>query len=259
MAAATRNAAAATLKSLHKSGNPLILANVYDSLSARTVAALPSCNALASASYAVARANETSDDDMTLETSLSSVRGMAAVAKEFKKPLTIDIQDAYGSRLEEAIGALVGFGVAGVNLEDCDKDTGKLYSKPEAVDRIKRTLSTARHHRMPDFVVNARCDVLVKGGEFAEVLDRGKAYLAAGATTVFVWGGSQRGVSSAEVQQMVKEFGGRLNVSLKMTSDGLTVKQLAELGVARISIGPALQFVAMAAYAKEAERILTGA
>ena len=44
---------------------------------------------------------------MTLETNLSAVRGIVAVAKEFGKPLTVDIQDAYGKRLEESIGAMV--------------------------------------------------------------------------------------------------------------------------------------------------------
>jgi 2-methylisocitrate lyase-like PEP mutase family enzyme len=103
-------------------------------------------------------------------------------------------------------------------------------------------------------VVNARCDVLVQGGEISEVLERGKKYLEAGATTVFVWGG-KRGVSRAEVEQMVKVFGRRLNVSLKMSADGLTIKELAEIGVARISVGPALQFVAMKAFQSEAEKL----
>ena len=204
MATTTRNAVAVTLKALHKPGQPLVLANVYDILSARAVVALPSCKALATASYAVARAQGTEDDAMTLETNLAAVRGIASVAQEFNKPLTVDIQDAYGSRLEEAIGALVDLGVAGVNLEDCDKETQIMYSQAAAVSRIKRALSTARHHGMPDFVVNARCDTLIHGGKLSEVIQRGKAYLAAGATTVFVWGGSQRGVSSAEVSEMVR-------------------------------------------------------
>ena len=134
-----------------------------------------------------------------------------------------------------------------------------MYSKAESVSRIKRALSTARQHGMPDFVVNARCDTLVHGGDLSEVIDRGKAYLDAGATTVFVWGGSKRGVSRAEVAEMVKAFDGRLNVSMKLSLDGLRVKALSELGVARISIGPALQFIAMDAFAKEAEKILNEA
>jgi 2-methylisocitrate lyase-like PEP mutase family enzyme len=189
----SRNDLAQTLKSLHKPGRPLVLANVYDILSARAVAALPSCQALATASYAVARANGVDDDDMTFETNLDAARRIGAVAKEFGKPLTLDIQDAYGDRLEEAIQTAIDAGVVGVNLEDCDKDSQKMNSKATGVSRIKRALSTARQYGVPDFVVNARCDTLIHGGELAEVIERGTAYLDAGATTVFVWGGSQRG------------------------------------------------------------------
>ncbi|KAL6819141.1 Pyruvate/Phosphoenolpyruvate kinase-like domain-containing protein [Trichoderma camerunense] len=238
---AASNVLAATLKSLHRPGKPIIFTNVYDVLSARAVAALPSCKALATASYAVARANGTEDDDMDAQTNLRAVLPIAKVAAEFNKPFTVDIQDAYGEKLEE----------------DVNKDTQKFYSQQEAVERIRRTLKVAESLGVKDFVVNARCDVLVHGGQLSEVLARGKAYLAAGATSVFVWGGSQRGVSRDEVATMVKEFDGRLNVSMKLSPDGLNASQLSEIGVSRISIGPAIQFIAMDTYAKEAEKILT--
>ena len=246
---------AITLKSLHQPYRPLVLANVYDILSARAVAALPSCKALATASYAVARANGTEDDDMDFETNLRTVRGIAGAAAEFKKPFTVDIQDAYGDRLEEVFTELIKAGIVGANLEDCDKATQKLYSVEQAVDRIQRALKLAEKLGVKDFVINARCDTLVHGGELDEVLIRGKAYLAAGATTVFVWGGSQRGVSRNEVVRMVKEFDGRLSVGLKMTSGGLTVAELSKIGVARISVGPAIQFMAMDTFAREAEKL----
>ncbi|KAH8901223.1 Phosphoenolpyruvate/pyruvate domain-containing protein [Thozetella sp. PMI_491] len=246
------NKVAQTLKALHqRSHKPLVFANVFDILSARTVAALPAAEALATASYGVARAANTTDDDLTLEENLAAVKGIAAVANEFGKPLSVDIQDAYGSHLEDAISRLLDMGVSGINLEDCDK-SGKLYDIETATQRIQRVLEVARNRDVPDFVVNARSDVLVRGGALEEVLARGKKYLEAGATTVFVWGGG-RGVSTAEVEQLVKAFDGRLNVLLKQ--GGLTVRELADIGVARISVGPRLQSAGLAAYKKEAETI----
>jgi 2-methylisocitrate lyase-like PEP mutase family enzyme len=59
------------------------------------------------------------------------------------------------------------------------------------------------------------------------------------------------------VERMVKEFDGKLNVSMKLSPDGLNVAQLGDIGVARISVGPLLQFKAMETFAKEAEKILT--
>lgn len=253
------NATAKTLKELHRPHHPLILANVYDVLTARTVAELPSCRALATASYAVARANGTSDDDMTLETNVEACRSIAAVAREFGKPLTVDAQDLYGNRLEEAVGRLIDMGVSGVNLEDTDKETGKLRSVDEAVSRIERALTVARYKGVPDFVINARCDVLMRGGELEEVLRRGKAYLEAGATSVFVLGSPKPGVPRAEVVEMAKAFDGRLNVTTNLTDpDRVTIKELSEIGVSRISVGPALQYFAMATYAKEAKKLLDG-
>jgi 2-methylisocitrate lyase-like PEP mutase family enzyme len=251
------NTFAKQLKVLHKPGHPLVLANVYDILSAEAVAGLPSCKALATASYAVARAAGTSDNDMKMETNLQAARGIAQVAKKHKKPLTVDIQDGYGDQLGSAIKQLIEAGVAGINLEDCEKETQKMFSPETAVERIKEALRVAKNEGVPDFVVNARCDTLIHGGELSEVITRGKLYLEAGATTVFVWGGSSRGVSRAEIEEMAREFDGRLNVSLKMVPGYLTVSELAQIGVARISVGPAIQFVAMDSYSKEAEKLLT--
>ncbi|KAF2733836.1 Phosphoenolpyruvate/pyruvate domain-containing protein [Polyplosphaeria fusca] len=251
------NTLAQTLKSLHVPGKPLILANVYDLLSAQAISSLSSCKALATASYAVARANGTEDDAMTLETNLTAISLIGKEAIRVQKPLTVDIQDGYGSQLEDAIKGLIKRGAVGCNLEDCDKESQKIYPVAAAVDRIKKVLSIAKNMGVPDFVVNARCDALIHGGELDDVIQRGKQYLAAGATTVFVWGGSKRGVHDDEVKKMVEAFGGRLNVAMKMSGDdSLSVSELSNIGVARISVGPQIQFMAMEFFGREAEKVL---
>ena len=250
------NIVARHLRDLHKPGRPLILANITDILSARAVAGLANCKALATASYGVARANGVEDDDMTMEQNLAAVRGIAAVAEEIKKPLSVDFQDGYGDRLEEGVTELIKMGVVGINLEDCDKSTQKMYPVAESTSRVRRALKTAKDLGVSDFVVNARCDTLVHGGELEEVMTRGKAYLDAGATSVFVWGGSARGVSRDEVVRMVKAFDGRLNVALKLAPGNLTVAQLAKIGVSRVSVGPQIQFMAMDHFAQVAEKLL---
>ncbi|KIW29159.1 uncharacterized protein PV07_04995 [Cladophialophora immunda] len=246
---------AKSFRGLHRPGRPLVLANVYDVLSARAVAPLPSCHALATASYAVALAAGTTDDDLTLEQNLAAARLIGRVAAEHDKPLTVDLQDGYGERLEEAVRGAIDAGAVGINLEDYDKENRRFYSPDEAAARVKAAVAVGVKQGLPDFVVNARCDTLVQGGGMAEAVERGRKYLAAGATTVFVWGGGKRGVSKAEVAQLVKAFDGRLNVSLKWTG-GLTVAELAEMGVARISVGPTITFLAMAEYERQAKHLL---
>ncbi|KAL6880758.1 Phosphoenolpyruvate/pyruvate domain-containing protein [Trichoderma novae-zelandiae] len=252
--AAVQNALAKSFKALHIPGSPLILANIYDAVSARAVASLPGAQALATASYSIAEAAGLKDATLTRAVNVTAVRNIASATKEFGKPLSVDFQDGYGDELEEGITELLQIGVVGVNLEDYNGSAKKLYSISEAADRMQRTLHTAATFGLPDFVVNARIDTLVHGGNLAEVIERGHAYLAAGATTVFVWDVS-RGVSREEVARLVKDFDGRLNVLLNL-SGGLTTRELAKLGVARISVGPVLQIGAMAKLQKDAEAIL---
>jgi 2-methylisocitrate lyase-like PEP mutase family enzyme len=255
--AVAQNNLAKTFKSLHKSGRPVVLVNVYDAPSANAVASLPTAKVIATASYAIAQAAGIEDDDLTYEMNLAATRPIASVAKKYNKPVSVDLQDGYGELLEEAIAAFLQIGIVGINLEDCNKTTHNMYSVAEAVARIRKVLTVAQSHGVPDFVVNARCDILVHGGSLSESIARGQAYLAAGAATVFIWGGSARGgISRDEVVQLVKAFDGRINVSKKLSVDGLTIHELAEMGAARISIGPALQFVAMAKFKEEADKLL---
>lgn len=249
-------------RALHGPGHPLVLANVSDVVGAKVVAPLPSCHALATASYGVALHAGTSDDDLTLDQNITAAKAIGKVAAAHDKPFTVDLQDGYGDRLEDAVAqVIIEAGAVGINLEDCDKETHKMMSVDVAAARVKRAMDEAAKLGVPNFVVNARCDTLVTGGAMEEVIERGKKYLEAGATTVFVWGGSTRGgVSRAEVEQMVRAFDGRLSVSLKWgpgkPDDGLTVSELARMGVARISVGPTLTLFTMAEYEKRAMELL---
>ncbi len=248
---------AVRLASLHTPGNPLVLTNVWDAATAKLAAAHPSCTAIATASYAVAASTGIEDDDLTLEQNLAAVEGIAAVAREYGKPLTVDMQSGYGDRLEEAVRKLLEKGVVGCNLEDKDTVTRQMYPVDEAAGRIKRTRAIAEELGVPKFVINARTDILVTGGTVSEAIQRGRAYLDAGATTVFVWGGSKRGgMTSAEVGRITQALGGRISVKLCLGAQYLTGRELAEIGVARISCGPELWWKAMKTFEQEMNGIL---
>ncbi|KAL1961057.1 hypothetical protein VTO42DRAFT_4945 [Malbranchea cinnamomea] len=250
--AATR---ATLLRSLHVPHKPVVFANVYDPTTAKFVASNPSSTAIATASYAIAAVHGVDDDALDLETNLAAIRRIAPVAIQYDKPLTVDLQDGYGERLEEAIQAVIALGVSGCNLEDRDKATGKLYSREEAVSRVCRALKAAGKAGVPDFALNARTDAVFLNGDVDEAVARGKAYLEAGATTAFVWGGPARGLRTEEVKRLAEAFGGRLNVIAK--PDGLSIQELADIGVARISVGPRLWKAANAAFEKEAAKLLS--
>ena len=67
-------------------------------------------------------------------------------------------------------------------------------------------------------------------------------------------GTSKRGVAGAEVERVLKESGGRLNVTGIMAGrDVLTVSEVAKMGITRVSGWPQLQFMAMAEYGQRAD------
>jgi 2-methylisocitrate lyase-like PEP mutase family enzyme len=261
----TQNSLAQTFRALHSPSNPLILTNIWDAISASSIASLPSTAALATASYAIAAAAGLADEALDLETNLRAVSAIAGVAKTHNLPLTVDFQDGFGADLEEGVRRVIELGAVGINLEDFCRETDALYSLDDAVARIRRVMSIAREMGVPDFVVNARTDTLFSGGSVDDAILRGKAFLDAGAWNVFIWGGpARKGWRREEVERATEALGGRLNVILvRMGPDGgpaegLSVKDLKEVGVSRISVGPQLMKWTARKMGEEAGRILAG-
>ncbi|KAI1744773.1 phosphoenolpyruvate phosphomutase-domain-containing protein [Xylaria scruposa] len=263
---------AAHFAALHAPGNPLVIPNIWDLSSLKTVLSLNSpssqpVKAVATASYAIAETLGLADAELSFGANLIRISQLAPRVRAAGLPLTVDIQDAYGDRLDEVVAAVVKAGAVGANVEDMKED-GSLWSCEEHVERVKRVIRVAVENGCDGFVVNARCDVMSPAskregteGEEGRLLDetvrRGKRYLDAGATTVFVWGGP-RGLRDAEVRTLTKEFGGRLAVKLAAGENALSVRELADIGVARISVGPSLYQAANRTVKEAAGRIVGG-
>ncbi|GJJ68043.1 hypothetical protein EMPS_00389 [Entomortierella parvispora] len=256
MSPTTQTVTAAAFRALHQPGNPLVVTNVYDAATADVASSLPTIKAVATASYAIAAAEGVHDDDLTKEQNLAAISKIAKVVVPRGVPLTADLQDGYDD-LEDTIRRVIALGVVGCNLEDFDSKERKLRSFDEAVSRVNLAVETAKAAGLPEFSVNARTDVLGHGGTIADAIERGKAFLEAGANTVFVWGGPKgRGVSREEVKQLVAGLDGRLNVMMRLAEGFLAVPELRELGVARISVGPGLFRIAMNSFKQAAEQML---
>ncbi|PKS10375.1 hypothetical protein jhhlp_002126 [Lomentospora prolificans] len=267
--------ARSAFKLLHNPGKPIILPNIYDPSSLSSLLLLnapnspPVVQATATASWAIAAGLGIKDEELTLDQNLAAFAKLAPLAHKASLPISIDLQDGYGDRIVDAVAKAAELGAAGANIEDSIPSEGfsggvekALYPVDVQVQRLKRALKVAPE----DFVVNARCDVFrlepyAKDNDEAvlgEAIRRGKAYLDAGATTVFYWGGSGRGLRTSEVERLVKELEGRVAVKLQAGERGLSTAELAQIGVARISVGPELYRLAMKAVREEAAKILGG-
>ena len=224
------------------------MTNVYDGATAKIVSEHPDTRAIATASFAVAGAIGVADNDLTLEDNLAGIRIVSAIVGKTELPLTADLQDGYDD-VAYTIKRAIDAGVVGANIEDVDNKAGKWRDVDDAVSRIKTALRAASEAGVPDFCVNARTDTLLYGGTISDAIARGTAYLDAGATTVYIWGGpSGRGVSRDELRQLAEGLNGMINVKMNLRPGFLNAKEIAELGIARISIGPELYVKAMAAF-----------
>jgi 2-methylisocitrate lyase-like PEP mutase family enzyme len=179
---ATLNEVAKRFKQMHVPGSPVVLVNVYDAASATKLLEITAAKAVATASYPIAATQGIPDKDLTFEQNLATIRTIGMVTSRAKIPLTVDVQDGYDD-VAVTIKAIIQAGAAGCNLEDLNNAKNTLRSKDEAAERIKLALKVARDAGVPDFVVNARSDVLNFDGTIGDALDRAQAYLAVGATT----------------------------------------------------------------------------
>jgi len=243
-------AKAATLRALHADPELLVLVNVWDAVSAAVVAAEPQTRALATAGHSIAATYGYGDgEQIPLDLALQMVGRIVEAAGDL--PVTADLDGGFGDPAE-TVRRAIAVGVAGANVED------QLRPLAEAAANVEAILAAADAEGVP-FSLNARTDAFVRGGDrprevvLADAVERGRAYLAAGATTVFVPGP----LDEAAVTQLVEAFGPQ-----KLSVIGLpgvpSQAKLAELGVARITYGPLTQRVALTALQDAARGIYAG-
>lgn len=225
-------------RSLHIPGDPIVLYNIWDAGSAMAVAR-SGAKAIATGSWSVAAAQGYSDgEEMPLDDALAVV---ARIMKCIDLPLTVDFEGGYSSdaaTVRRNVGRLLTLGVIGLNFEDQVVHGTGLYDVDYQVDRLRAIRSAAEDHRVPVFI-NARTDVFLKADEgidhavlLDEVLARGAAYKAAGADGFFVPG--------LKDKKLIKEICDRatLPVNVMISGDLKDIRELSDLGVARISFGP---------------------
>ena len=237
---------AQTLADLHQAPEILVLANVWDVISAQVVAQTDGAKALASASHSIAATFGYEDgENIPFDLHLDMVR---RIAEAVDLPVTMDFEAGYGDAGETARRAIEA-GVVGGNLED------ELKPIDQAVEAVEAVLKAGRDAGIA-FQLNARTDAFVRGADdpVQEAITRGRAYLDAGAPVVFVPGAVQR----EHVQELAEAFGPQKLTVISVPGASLPVSELQELGVARVSTGPFTQRVALTALQDAAKDLFAG-
>ncbi len=239
-----------TFRALHQSGC-FVIPNPWNVGTARWLQGL-GFKALATTSSGYAHSQGYSDGDVTLDMVLAHCREIANAADV---PVNADFEGGYAHDpvgVAENVRRCVETGVAGLSIEDfTGDDADPLYDFDLAVKRV-RAARDAIDKAGGGVVFTARTEGFIKQRpDMAETIRRLKAFADAGADCLY-----PPGIRTREQIETVVQAVAPLPVNLLMSSaGGLTVKDIADMGVRRISIGGTLARVAMNAFIKAAREI----
>jgi 2-methylisocitrate lyase-like PEP mutase family enzyme len=236
-------------RALHERGC-FVVPNPWDVGSARWLQHLGFA-ALATTSAGLAFARGLPDAALTRAVVLEHLRDLAGAVDV---PVSADFQAGYGATPAEVAGSVrlaVETGVAGLSIEDATGDAAApLLPLDAAVERLsaaRRAIDAAGG----GVLLTGRSEGFVSGRpHLEETLRRLRAYSAAGADVLYAPGLPRDAIAAAVAAVAPKP----LNVLV--AGDGLTVADLAALGVRRVSVGSTLARVAFTAFARSAEEIL---
>lgn len=234
--------------SLHTPGHPLVLPNAWDAASARVIEEAGAA-AVATTSSGVAWALGAADGNHADRDEV--LRALARIVAAVDIPVSADIEGGYADDpdgVAETIRGVLAAGAVGVNIEDSQGPA--LRDAAEQSARITAARKAADEAGVPLFI-HARTDTYLRNaGGLSETLDRAAAYLAAGASGIFVPGVTD----PALVAELASAIDAPLGI---LTGPGApSVPELAAAGPARISVGGALAESAYALVRRGARELL---
>jgi 2-methylisocitrate lyase-like PEP mutase family enzyme len=235
----------AAFRALHD-GDPFIIPNPWDAGSAKLLASL-GFRALATTSSGFAFTLGRPDGGATLDDVVEHV-GVVDAATDL--PVSVDIENGYGPRPEdaaEAVTRVAGAGAVGGSIEDWDPEDG-LYPIDLAAERVQAAAEAAHRLDFP-FTFTARAENHFRGNpDLDDTIARLRAFEEAGADVLYApW------LRSGDEIRAVREATTKpLNV---LARPGMSMSEIAEAGGTRVSVGGWLAWVAAAAVARAATEI----
>jgi 2-methylisocitrate lyase-like PEP mutase family enzyme len=237
-------------RQLHESGC-FVIPNPWNAGTARYLQTL-GFKALATTSSGYAHAQGSADGAVTRDMILAHCREMASVADV---PVNADFEAGYANNaagVAESVRLCVETGVAGLSIEDATgDDKTPLYDFDTALERV-RAARAAIDKSGGDVIFTARSEGFIKGlPDLDETIRRLKAFADAGADCLYAPGIKTR----EQIVAVVKAVAPKPVNLLMSAASGFSVKDIADMGVRRISVGGTLARVAMHAFIKSAKEI----
>jgi 2-methylisocitrate lyase-like PEP mutase family enzyme len=238
-----------TFHKMHVSGC-FPIPNPWDIGSAKALQHL-GFKAIASTSAGFAWSIGKADNRVTVEDVLEH---LAELCGAVDLPVNADFEGGFAHEAA-GVGANVAravkTGVAGLSIEDSTGDAAKpLYERDLAIERIKAARAAIDADKS-NVLLTGRCEAFLVGQpDLAMVIDRLQAYSAAGADCLYAPGIKTKEQITAIVKAVHPK-----PVNLLIGASGLSVKEAADLGVRRISVGGSLARTAWSGFMQAAKEI----
>ena len=242
----------------HQDKEILVLLNTWDIGSSKLIEA---CGYKAIATTSMGIAASLGYPDCQIISLSEMTEAIKGIVNGVQVPVTVDIEAGYGNNLNEIIESvkrIIATGIVGINIEDSIDLNPALIDEIEFCERISAIRELSNSMGFP-LVINARTDSFYTSSgstreKLAESIKRGNKYREAGADCIFV----QPVWEKETISTLVKEINAPINIlSNPAIGAGLppSVRELQDLGVARLSLGSSLMKATLALIKKVADEL----
>jgi 2-methylisocitrate lyase-like PEP mutase family enzyme len=238
-------------RELHNRDHAFIIPNPWDIGTARLLAYL-GFEALATTSAGYAFSLGRRDNTVGRDQMMVHVR---EIASAIDLPVSADLENGFGDDPEtaaETIRLAGDTGLVGGSIEDSTaRPEHPIYDFELAVERVRAAAEAA--HSLPfPFTLTARAENYLCGRpDLADTIRRLQAYQEAGADVLFAPGL----VSREDISAVVRSVDRPVNVVMGLQGVQLSLAELSEIGVKRISVGSALSRAALGAFLRAAREM----
>ena len=238
-------------RELHQRAGAFVIPNPWDIGSARLLAVL-GFEALATTSAGFAFTLGKRDNEVGRERMMAHVAELVAATE---LPVSADLENGFGDDPEtvaETIRQAAAAGLAGASIEDATaRAADPIYPLEAAVARIRAAADLA--HNLPfAFTLTARAENFLVGRKnLRDTISRLQAYQEAGADVLYAPGLTTRD----EIAAVVAALDRPVNVIMGLPGVRLSVTDLAQIGVKRISVGSSFSRAALGAFLRAAREV----
>ena len=239
----------------HQGKEILVLLNSWDIGSSKLIEA---CGYKAIATTSMGIAASLGYPDCQVIQLSEMIEVITGIVNAVQVPVTVDIEAGYGNNLNEIIDSVKKIIATGIDIEDSIDLNPVLIDEMEFYDRISaiRALSDSLGYHL---VINARTDSFYTSlgstrEKLSESIKRGNKYREAGADCIFI----QPVWEKETISTLVKEINAPINI---LSNPGIgaglppSVRELQDLGVARLSLGSSLMKATLALIKKVADEL----